>query len=443
MPPIARAVELNEKSMMRCDWHWWGSRYGPHVASINRIGVIGAGQLGQMMVAAAIPLDLTLHFLSEDAQDPAAQVSPHHHMGSALSMAAVKGFAEQVDVITCEHELIDLEILEAVNSGSTLVYPSAHTLAQVVDKAAMRSAVDACGAPAPPWMLATNLSDLEAAVLRWPNLVAKAARGGYDGRGLCFIRDGRIEPDHAQWVNQITAGDRPDSAPVQVILEPLVDLTAELAVIVVRGTDGAMVIYDPVRTVQIDGQCRSVLSPHGLSEVVDTTARQIASQIAEHIGVVGVVAVEMFVVGETVLVNELAARPHNSGHHSIDACVTSQFENHLRAVAGLPLGSAAMSSPAAVMVNLIARDAHTDPRAMRELGLGVDPRVRLHLYAKTPRAQRKVGHVTVVADDVEEASALAWQAVRALGGDDREHEARAQLTRAQVTRDAGPEEGRR
>ncbi len=422
------AFHLNEKSMLRCNRQVCGARYRPVVPSRNRIGVIGAGQLGQMMLAAAVPLNLTLHFLSEDAGDPAGVFSPHHHLGSALSGADVEELARHTDVITCEHELVDLRILDAIGRRTGAVYPTAATLAQVVDKAAMRTAVDAAGIPAPPWQLATGLGDLEAALAQWPQLVAKAARGGYDGRGLCFIRDGRIHPEQAEWMTATTSGAPSDAGPGLVVLEPLLDLTAEIAVLVARGIDGEMVIYDPVRTVQVDGQCRAVLTPHGLSDAVDVMARRFAAHIAEHIGVVGVLAVEMFVVNEAVLINEMAARPHNSGHHSIDACVTSQFENHLRAVAGLPLGSSERTGPAVAMVNLIAVDSQSDPRAYREKGLGVDPRVRLHLYGKAPRSQRKVGHITVVADDCDEALSVAWQAVRALGCDDREHEVHAHIS---------------
>jgi 5-(carboxyamino)imidazole ribonucleotide synthase len=427
MSVTPHAVQLNEKSMLGCSWHMGAARYGPDVPSRNRIGVIGAGQLGQMMLTAAIPLNLTLHFLSEDANDPAGTISPHHHLGSALSVADVEELAQHVDVITCEHELVDLTILADIDRRCAVVYPTAATLSQVVDKAAMRAAVDAAGVPAPPWKLAYGLGDLEAALAHWPDLVVKAARGGYDGRGLCFIRDGRIHPEQAEWMIATTSGAESETGHGCVVLEPLLDLTAELAVLIARDSDGAMVIYDPVRTVQVDGQCRAVLTPHGLSEAVDAQAREMAAQIAEHIGVVGVLAVEMFVVNEQVFINELAARPHNSGHHSIDACVTSQFENHLRAVAGLPLGSPALTGQAAVMVNLIAVDSHSDPRPYCERALGVDPRVKLHIYGKDPRPQRKVGHLTVVADTCDEALTVAWRAVRALRCDDREHEVQTQI----------------
>jgi 5-(carboxyamino)imidazole ribonucleotide synthase len=390
------------------------------------VGVIGAGQLGQMMVPAAIGLGLELHFLSEDPSDPAAQWSPHHVLGSALSREAIAQLAAQTDVVTCEHELLDLTLLAELgdlSEGSTAVYPSATTLASVIDKTAMRAAVDAAGIPGPSWRVVQTSSDLDAVVAEWPDVVAKAARGGYDGRGLAFVRNGLITPEVRAWSEQIMTGPHPSV----LLLEPLLDLEAELAVLVIRGIAGEVVVYDPVRTVQVDGQCRAVIVPHGLGAKVDAEARQIALAIAEQIDAVGVLAVEMFVVGGEVYVNELAARPHNSGHHTIDACVTSQFENHLRAVAGLPLGSSAATGPAAVMVNLIARDAESDPRARRDLGLGVDPRVRIHLYGKEPRPQRKVGHMTVVAADVEEASAVAWHAVRAMGCDDRELEVNRQV----------------
>jgi 5-(carboxyamino)imidazole ribonucleotide synthase len=386
------------------------------VAGQYRVGVIGAGQLGQMMIGAAVALGVELHFLSEDPHDPAAQASPHHLLGAATDPDAVAALVARTDVITCEHELVDLQILAQL---PTAVHPSASTLASVVDKGAMRAAIAAAGLPAPKWQIITTEDELRRALQQWPNVVAKAPQGGYDGRGLCFIRSGALSDQALNWYRQVGP---------ELLLEPLLEITAELAVVVVRGIDGEIVVYDPVRTVQIDGQCRAVVTPHGLGTNIDRAAREIAVTVAHEIAAVGVLAVEMFVVDGQVLVNELAARPHNSGHHTLDSCVTSQFENHLRAVTGLPLGSTLATHPAAAMVNLIAVDDHTDPRILRHRGLNVDPRVRLHLYGKASRPQRKVGHVTVAGHDLTEVTAVAWQAVRALGCDDREPEAQRQVT---------------
>jgi 5-(carboxyamino)imidazole ribonucleotide synthase len=385
------------------------------VAGQYRVGVIGAGQLGQMMIGAGVALGLELHFLSEDPHDPAAQASPHHFVGAATDPDAVAALAARTDVVTCEHELVDLNLLAEL---STPVYPSASTLAAVVDKGAMRAAIAGAGLPSPPWRIVTSETELRDAVQQWPDVVAKALTGGYDGRGLCFIRSGEVTDQVLTWYREIGPN---------LLLEPFLDIAAELAVVIARGIDGNVLVYDPVRTVQIGGQCRTVLAPHGLGADIDAAAREIAITVANNLEVVGILAVEMFVVNGKVLVNELAARPHNSGHHTLDACVTSQFENHLRAVAGLPLGSTQATSRAAVMVNLIAVDGQTDPRSRRGRAFEVDPRVRLHLYGKHPRPQRKVGHVTVLAEDLTEATALAWQAVRALGCDDRERDARRQV----------------
>jgi 5-(carboxyamino)imidazole ribonucleotide synthase len=389
------------------------------VAGQYRVGVIGAGQLGQMMLGASAALGVELHFLSESSEDPAAQISPHHVVGSALSLASVAALAERTDVVTCEHELLDLGILADLVARGVDVYPTVSTLAAVVDKGAMRAAVAAAGAPAPAWRIVNDAAELQAAVTEWPGVVAKALRGGYDGRGISFIRSGTLSEQVLTWQQEVGP---------QLLLEPLLNITAELAVIVVRGRDGAAVVYNPVQTVQIDGQCRTVVAPHGLGAEIDATARQVALSLAHAIDAVGVLAVEMFVVDGKVIVNELAARPHNSGHHTLDACVTSQFENHLRAVTGLPLGAVQATGATTAMVNLIAVDERSDPRQRREHGLGVDPRVRLHLYGKAPRPQRKVGHVTVSAENLDEALLLAWQAVRALGCDDRELEVRKQVT---------------
>lgn len=204
---------------------------------------------------------------------------------------------------------------------------------------------------------------------------------------------------------------------VDLVIEPRLDIDVELAVLVVTGADGLAVTYDPVRSVQERGMCREVILGD-LDPALSVRARLVAEDVADVVGAVGVLAVELFVVDGEVLVNEVAPRPHNSGHLTIDACVTSQFENHLRAVAGLPLGSPMAMQNAAAMVNVVGVDEHHDPRSNLAAGLAV-PDARVHLYAKSPRTERKVGHVTVVGVDPEAALSRARASVAALEAVDR------------------------
>jgi 5-(carboxyamino)imidazole ribonucleotide synthase len=272
----------------------------------------------------------------------------------------------------------------------------------------MRRAVEWAGLPVPPWKQAKTIDQLMAAADEWPSVVVKLSRGGYDGRGV-FVFDGRAELERL--------GTELTRRRVPLLVEPKLDFDMELAVIVARGPDGNCVIYDPVRTIQVDGQCREVRAPAGIHPELEAAVRDIAKRVADAIEVVGLVAVELFVVGGELLVNELAVRPHNTGHHTIDACVTSQFENHIRAVMGLPLGDPAMSVGAAVTVNVVGDVDSTDPRDRLAEAMAVDASARIHLYGKLPRPNRKIGHVTVVDDEVNRAAGRAWQVVAALGGD--------------------------
>jgi 5-(carboxyamino)imidazole ribonucleotide synthase len=200
-----------------------------------------------------------------------------------------------------------------------------------------------------------------------------------------------------------------------VLVEPHLDILSELAVIVVRSADGHHVTYDPVSTIQVDGQCRRVDAPARLPGATLESARVLAQRAAEAVAAVGVLAVELFLTRDGLLVNELAARPHNTGHHTLDAAITSQFANHLRAVTDLPLGSPALTS-AAVTANVIGRDDHSDPRTRLADALGLDPGIHVHLYGKAPRHDRKLGHVTVCDDDHDRAVRRVAAAVDSLGG---------------------------
>lgn len=393
-----------------------------------RVGVVGGGQLAQMLHQAAIGLGVDCVYLGADPSDPVALAGGAFHLGSARpTPAELQALAAQVDVITFEHELVDLATLAEMEAAGTRFVPSPATLARVIDKAEMRRATTAAGIAAPPFDVVGDPDALVSAIRSRTDagagVVLKATTGGYDGRGVAVIPPTGSAAETTE--RALVAGTRlADHAPA-VLVEDLVPLDAELAVVVVRDRDGEMRTYEPVLTVQAAGQCREVRLPAGLDASLTAEARAIAQRAAVAVDVVGLLAVELFVSQGRLLLNELAARPHNSGHLTIEAAATSQFENHLRAVAGLPLGPTDTVVAEATMVNLIGADDATDPRQRIGDGLSADPGAHLHLYAKQVRPERKVGHVTVCATPSTdpstraplstESSARAWRVVEALG----------------------------
>jgi 5-(carboxyamino)imidazole ribonucleotide synthase len=372
------------------------------------LGVVGAGQLGRMMLQDAISLAVPLRFMAASDEDPAVVVGGSFDIGSAMHDVDLGRFAATCDVMTFEHEVVDLEGLEDIERGGAVVRPSASALRVVADKLGMRRAVEWADLPVPEWKQAKTVADLMEIVDAWPQCVVKLSRGGYDGRGV-FVVDGPAEMEDL--------AEKLVRKRVPLLVEPLLDFDRELAVIVARRPGGEAVVYDPVETRQIDGQCRQVDAPAPVALDHAARVREIGLQVAESIGVVGLVAVELFEVGDELLINELAVRPHNTGHHSIDACVTSQFENHIRAVLDLPLGNASLTVPAAVMVNVVGDADATDPRDRLADAMAVDAGARIHLYEKESRPGRKIGHVTVTGTDHAELADRAWSVVEALGGD--------------------------
>lgn len=378
------------------------------------VGVVGAGQLGRMLHQAAIGLGVEVRFLGEHDDDPAIAVARSWELGSATSADDLERFAATCDVLTFEHELVDVTAIRRLEASGRVVHPSAAALAAVADKLAMRHAVEAAGLPVPPWREVTAPDELAAAVAEWPACVIKLSRGGYDGRGVFLVREPGGRPHHGD--DGLAVGLPLLATGVPLLVEPLLAFDAELAVLVARRPNGDAVAYDPVATTQVDGQCREVVAPAGIDPDLAEEARSIALELAAALGVVGLLAVELFDVGGRLLVNELAVRPHNTAHHTIDACPTSQFEQHLRAVLDLPLGATELHTPAA-MVNVVGAADGADPREHLAAGLAVDPAARIHLYGKRSRPDRKVGHVTVLDADPARAARRAWAVVAALRGD--------------------------
>lgn len=379
-----------------------------------RVGIIGGGQLARMTHAAAIDLGIEVHVLCPSADEPAVLAGAHHVPGTPERLADLLALAEVVDVTTVDHEQTPAPLLaELIERGHRVAPgPLAASLGQ--DKAQARAVLGEAGIATAPWVRTAERADIDAfgAEHGWP-LVLKRPTGGYDGRGVWIAEDAEAAAEILQEVVD-GGGD--------LLVEPLLPFDHELAVLVVRSTSGEVVAYPPVQTVQVDGQCAEVLAPAPVPGAVANEARQLAVRAAEAADLVGVMAIELFVVGGQLLLNELAVRPHNSGHLTIEACATSQFENHLRAVLGWPLGATHLLVPAAAMENVLGRPDGSDPFDRLADALAV-PGVSIHRYGKAARPNRKIGHLTATAPTLAEARALARRAGAALEGPDPKEEA--------------------
>lgn len=372
--------------------------------------MMGAGQLARMSHQAAISLGIPLRILAADATDSAALVSPTIDIGDPGSAADLRRFATGCEIVTFDHELVDLDALaELEHAGTVIARPSAAALAFATDKAHQRTRFAHRGLPLPRHRIVADAATALAAAeeLGWPAVV-KTARGGYDGRGVWIVADA----DAAQAV--LTTLTDADGVLPTVIVEEAVRIERELAVVVVRGAQGTTVSYPVTETVQVDGICRETITPARVSPEVAAEATRIAEAAAEVAGAVGLIAVELFYDGTDITINEVATRPHNSAHWSIEGAVTSQFENHLRAVADLPLGDTATRAPVVVSANILGHADGRDPADHLGAALAVRG-AAVHLYGKGPRPGRKLGHVTVLADTIDDARSRARSAVARLG----------------------------
>lgn len=375
--------------------------------TVPRVGIVGAGQLARMTLQAGISLGLTVRVLANSPDESAALVSPAVSLGAPTSINALSAFAATCDVVTFDHELVDAALLRQLEAVGHVLRPSAATMAVGQDKLFQRREAEALGLPIPPYRPVCGAADILtfAEEHRWP-VVLKARRGGYDGRGVWVVTD-VAEVERAALQAQARG--------LYLLAEPWVPIEREVAVLVARRPSGQMVVYPVVETVQVDGICHEVLAPAPLPPALAEEVRAIACRLAVALDVAGILAVELFVTGGKPLVNELAVRPHNTGHYSIEACATSQFENHLRGVLDWPLGVPEMIVPAAVMVNVLGRPETGDLAARLPAALAVEG-VRVHLYAKASRPGRKIGHVTAVGADLAEARARARRAAALLAG---------------------------
>ncbi|WP_430783268.1 5-(carboxyamino)imidazole ribonucleotide synthase [Actinoplanes sp. G11-F43] len=365
------------------------------------VGMVGGGQLARMTHQAAISLGQSLRVLSEKPDDSAALVAADVPIGTHTDLAALREFAKGCDAVTFDHEHVPTEHIEALEAEGVKIFPGSKALVFAQDKGLMRERLASSGAPVPRWARVTTGAEIETfAAGSWP-VVAKATRGGYDGRGVWMV--GSRE-----------AADDLVSTGVPLIVEEKVGLRRELAALVARSPFGQVAAYPVVETVQRDGICVEVIAPApGLSDELALEVQQLAIDLANELGVVGLLAVELFETADGIVVNELAMRPHNSGHWTIEGARTSQFEQHLRAVLDYPMGSTALAAPVVVMANVLGGEPG---------GISIDERLhhlfaevpdaRVHLYGKQVRPGRKIGHVTVLGDDLEQVRARAARAAK-------------------------------
>jgi 5-(carboxyamino)imidazole ribonucleotide synthase len=360
--------------------------------------MVGAGQLARMTQQAAIALGQSLRVLAEGPGDPAALVCADVRLGAATDLDALRAFSRGCSAVTLDHEQVSQEHLRALVADGVAVHPRPDALLHAQDKLVMRRRLAGLGIAVPPFAEVRAPQDVVAFVAEHGPGVLKAVRGGYDGRGVWLDAD-------PQLVDELLAAGTP------LMVEQRVAMRRELAALVARSPFGQAAAWPVVETVQADGQCVQVLAPApGLSDERAAQAQQLALRVATELDVTGLLAVELFelTTGE-LMVNELAMRPHNSGHWTIEGARTSQFEQHLRAVLDYPLGATTPTAPAVVMANVLGAD--------RPVAMGTDerlhhlfarfPDVKVHLYGKAERPARKVGHVTVLGQDMAAVRARA------------------------------------
>ncbi|MGX1613440.1 5-(carboxyamino)imidazole ribonucleotide synthase [Micromonospora chalcea] len=370
------------------------------------VGMVGGGQLARMTHQAAIALGQSLRVLALAPDDGAALVAADVQYGDHTDLAALRTFAKGCDVVTFDHEHVPNEHIRALTDEGVKLFPPAEALVHAQDKRVMRERLGELGAPNPAWRPVESPADLIVFgdETGWP-VVLKAARGGYDGRGVWMVDDAA---QAAELAATLLAGGTP------LLVEERVKLRRELAVQVARSPFGQVAAYPVVETVQRDGICVEVLAPApDLPEEQAVAAQQLAIDLATALGVVGLLAVELFDTPTGLVVNELAMRPHNSGHWTIEGARTSQFEQHLRAVLDYPMGDTSLTAPVVVMANVLGGEPggiSIDER-LHHL-FAAEPGAKVHLYGKQVRPGRKIGHVTVLGNDLEDVRARAARAAR-------------------------------
>lgn len=373
-----------------------------------RVGVVGAGQLARMMGEAARDAGVRVVVLAHDEADAAVATCDESVIGEPDDEGALRSLAARCDVVTFDHELVDLEVLARLEREGVLLRPGPAALRFAVDKAFQRRAFDDAGVPVPRFLVVGP--DDESGLERFLDLiggppVVKAARGGYDGRGVHFPAG---HDEARTLIDELRATG-------EVVVEERLALRGEVAHVVARALGGAVAEYPVVATLQRDGMCVEVRYPSGLGHELLASARELSERVAAIVAGVGILAIEYFVTDEGLVVNEVALRPHNTGHWTIEGAATSQFVQHLRAVSGQSLGDVAPLAAHAVMVNLVGGPAPSSTRAAEAIA-----GVHVHDYGKAWRPGRKLGHVTALGEDEEGPHVRAWESARAYGTSTRE-----------------------
>src|SRR3954463_8808482 len=373
------------------------------------VAMVGGGQLARMTHQAAVALGQSLRVLAASPDESAALVTADVRLGDHRSLADLQRLAEGATVVTFDQEHVHTEHLHALEEAGDRIGPGPDALVHAQGKLVVRRALQRAGEPQPAWAEVRTVHEVTAFAddVGWP-VVLKTPRGGYDGKGV-FLVDG---PDDVAAVLERHG---------TLLAEERVPMIRELSAQVARSPFGQVAVWPVVETVQRDGVCNEVLAPApGLSDELATEAQELAVRIAARLGVVGMLAVELFETTEGVLVNELAMRPHNSGHWTIEGARTSRFEQHLRAVLDYPLGDTAMTAPVVVMANVLGGAAAEPDWAGPALDERIHhfmahwPDVKLHWYGKGQRRGRKLGHVTALGQDLDETRARAAAAARYL-----------------------------
>ncbi|MER7794649.1 5-(carboxyamino)imidazole ribonucleotide synthase [Streptomyces sp. NPDC097640] len=374
---------------MRAPGRAWPGSY-PGGVTFPVVGMVGGGQLARMTHEAGIPLGIRFKLLSDTRQDSAAQVVSDVVVGDYRDLETLRAFAQGCDVVTFDHEHVPAEHLRALEADGVVIRPGVEALLHAQDKGVMRERLRAAGVPCPRHRIVADPADVERFATEGDGfpVVLKTVRGGYDGKGVWVVRDA------AEAAEPFRAG-------VPVLAEEKVDFARELAANVVRSPHGQAVAYPVVESIQVNGVCDTVIAPApGLSDELSGQAQEMALKIAAELGVVGHLAVELFETRDgRLLVNELAMRPHNSGHWTQDGAVTSQFANHVRAVLDLPLGDPRPRATWTVMTNVLGGD-YPDMYTAYLHCMARDPALKIHMYGKDVKPGRKVGHVNTYGDDL-------------------------------------------
>ncbi|GAA4656912.1 5-(carboxyamino)imidazole ribonucleotide synthase [Arthrobacter cryoconiti] len=369
------------------------------------IGVVGGGQLARMMAPVAVALGFHLHVLAEAADVSAVDAVAYAPVGDYRDLETLRAFARGVDVLTFDHEHVPNEHLQTLIAEGINVQPRPDALVNAQDKLVMRAAIEKLGLPNPAWAAVTSVAEITEFGEKnaWP-VVLKMPRGGYDGKGVAFLRNA----DHAaQFAGEWFAAMSP------LLVEEVVDFSRELSALVARTPSGEARAWPVAESRQVAGVCDEVIAPApGISDEVAARAQQAALKIATELGVTGVMAAELFETpgrGPGYLINELAMRPHNTGHWTMDGSLTSQFEQHLRAVLDLPLGATDALGTVVVMKNFLG-GANQDLFSSYRAALAAEPAVKVHSYGKSVRPGRKIGHVNVIGFANEDVTAVRTRA---------------------------------